>query len=453
MSLPTAGLVGGMESAIVNLTPITPSFKEFFPTNSPRRIHEDDLNRLILSPLSSPIRRVEVEVADPWNHETLPSPGFERHFCAFTHECPLCPLEDWLKDRVDGFKPGSIYILGSGTNFPPGTGKRKASLHQLLKDERGYFPPRLPIFVDCKVLRTCESILSQVAKEINPGSSPSTILDAINAIHEAVERSTEFLVLFLDHPDKLSVKDCSVLNLAFKCLFTNISSKPSPRMVRVADLAPAGPPKRPVVRRQTLAPPNQPSGVQADPKEFEMARQALHLDPPVQVQPFSKEQLVALLTTRLEEKGVGHVISPNGIRFLCAKMAKVSGDARLTLNLCKRALQIVEVEARKSASSSLPLKIPQVEIGDMWRVVDPRGSHYASGLGTIGENTPLQQQILLASLLLILKHGRVKEVTMGKLVDTYRKVMKKRRMSAEPEASCVGMYVSNSFWLAWGKNM
>ena len=429
-----------MESAIVDLTPsLTPSLKEFFPNNSPRRIHEEELNSLILSPLTSPIRRIEVEVADPWTRETLPSPGFERHFCQYTYECPLCPLPDWLVDHVGVFKPGSIFISGSGSNFPPGTGY-KASLYQLLEDERGYFPPRVPIFVNCKVMRTCESILSQVVREINPGSSPSTILDAINAIHEAVDRSTEFLVLFLDHADKLSAKDVDVLNFAFKCIFTNISSKPaSPRMVRVADLAPAGPPKPPALRKQTLGPPNQPSGVQADPREFEMARQALHLDPPVQVQPFTKEQLVALLTSRLEEKGVEHVISPNGIRFLCAKMAKVSGDARMTMNLCKRALQIVEVEARKTASSCLPLKIPQVETGDIWRVVDPRGIHYASGLGTIGENTPLQQQILLASLLLIVKHGRVKEVTLGKLVDTYRKVMKKRRMSPEPEASCVGM--------------
>ena len=43
----------------------------------------------------------------------------------------------------------------------------------------------------------------------------------------------------------------------------------------------------------------------------------------------------------------------------------------------------------------------------------------------------------MANLLPIVKYGRVKKVTLGKLVDTNRKVMKKRRMS--PEASCVGM--------------
>ena len=82
------------------------------------------------------------------------------------------------------------------------------------------------------------------------------------------------------------------------------------------------------------------------------------------------------------------------------------------------------------------LEHPQVHTGDLCRVIDFRGSHYATGLGSIGENTPLQQKGLLASLLLMVKHGRSKEVTQGKLVDIYRKAMKKRWMS--PEASHVG---------------
>ena len=66
-----------------------------------------------------------------------------------------------------------------------------------------------------------------------------------------------------------------------------------------------------------------------------------------------------------------------------------------------------------------------------------RFSHRMASLGSIGENTPLQQKVLLASLLLMVKHGRSKEVTQRKLVNIYRKVIKKRRML--PKASCVGM--------------
>ena len=94
------------------------------------------------------------------------------------------------------------------------------------------------------------------------------------------------------------------------CLLTSL------RMVKVADLAPAAPPKPPVVKKQTLAPPIQPSDVEANPREFAIAREALQLDPRVQAQPYAREQLVALLsqdlTSRLNEKEVADVISPKG---------------------------------------------------------------------------------------------------------------------------------------------
>ena len=120
-------------------------------------------------------------------------------------------------------------------------------------------------------------------------------------------------------------------------------------------------------------------------------------------------------------------------------MAKVSGDARLTLDMIIRALDIAEAKAKHDQGSSPTLTILQIHTGDMWRLLDPRGRDYASGLGVIGEHTPQHQKILLATLLLMVKHRRSKEVTMGKLIDTYKKVMKKRTMKAEPDASCVGM--------------
>ena len=87
-------------------------------------------------------------------------------------------------------------------------------------------------------------------------------------------------------------------------------------MVKVAALAPAAPPKPPIVKKPTFAPPNELFGVRADPREFAIAREALQLDPQVQVQPYAREQLVALLsqdlTSRLNEKEVADVISPKG---------------------------------------------------------------------------------------------------------------------------------------------
>ena len=60
--------------------------------------------------------------------------------------------------------------------------------------------------------------------------------------------------------------------------------------------------------------------------------------------------------------------------------------------------------------------------------------------GTKGKGSPVQQKILMASLLLMVTKGKSKEVTMGKLIDTYGKVLKKKNMKAEMESSCVGRF-------------
>ena len=67
------------------------------------------------------------------------------------------------------------------------------------------------------------------------------------------------------------------------------------------------------------------------------------------------------------------------------------------------------------------------------------GSQVTASLGTKGEGLPAQQKILVASLLLMAKRGKTKEVTLGKLIDTYGKVLKKRNIEPELESSCVGM--------------
>ena len=403
----------------------------------------DDLNTLICGPPPS-VKTIEIEVPSTSSLSGDSSPGVEKHFCAVSN-CTLCPLQPWLHQHVDAWKPGSIFISGSGRLFPPGTGKR-ATLAQLVRGEEGYFPlRRLPIFVDCMVVKSWgtflgKDILCQVARKLHPGYAPTTILEAIENINEAVDRSNEMLVLLLDNADQMEDKDVKVLNRAMKCIFTNRAEPPT-KMVKVADLAPPPPPKPtpPAERKRTLTPPIERSGVTADQAELATAKEAMLGDPEPHDQPCTRVQLMSLITSRLEGRGVGHVFSQGGIKYAAMKMAKVSGDARLTLDMMRRALDIALAKARDAQGSSPTLTIPQLHSGDMWRLLDPRGRDYASGLGIIGVHTPQEQKILLATLLLMVKHRSCKEVTMGKLIDTYKKVMKKRSMKAEPDASCVGM--------------
>ena len=77
-------------------------------------------------------------------------------------------------------------------------------------------------------------------------------------------------------PDLNPIEHCfcfvKVMNMALKCIFTIISSKPPPRIVKVADLALAAP----VVMKRTQTRPVEPSSVTADPEKFVAAWEALH---------------------------------------------------------------------------------------------------------------------------------------------------------------------------------
>jgi cell division control protein 6 len=59
-------------------------------------------------------------------------------------------------------------------------------------------------------------------------------------------------------------------------------------------------------------------------------------------------------------------------------------------------------------------------------VFEVYGSKLNASLSTGSGGIPTQQKILLACLLLMLKKGRTKEVTMGKLFVTYSKVRGKQ---------------------------
>ena len=102
-----------------------------------------------------------------------------------------------------------------------------------------------------------------------------------------------------------------------------------------------------------------------------------------------------------------------------------------------------DAKTKIAQGSSMPLTISQVHTGNLWRLMDRQyhGSEYATvaatGCGVIGKHTPLQQKILLASLLLMVKHKASKEVKLGKLMDTFKKVMSKRRMQIKPNASAM----------------
>ena len=139
------------------------------------------------------------------------------------------------------------------------------------------------------------------------------------------------------------------------------------------------------------------------------------------------------------------VIKPAAIGFLSAKISALSGDVRKALDVCRRAIEIAEGETRKQTLLSQPVyqspgmngsrgNFKPIDIPQIMKIINEVycSSAATASLKETNSDLPLQQKILIASLLLMTNYGKrpIKEVTAAKLHETYTKLCKKRSMSA-----------------------
>lgn len=68
---------------------------------------------------------------------------------------------------------------------------------------------------------------------------------------------------------------------------------------------------------------------------------------------YNHEQLMKIVQSRLE--GVpGNIVEPDAVQFASRKVAAVSGDARRALDICRRAVELAEAEAKSADSTAEP---------------------------------------------------------------------------------------------------
>ena len=137
------------------------------------------------------------------------------------------------------------------------------------------------------------------------------------------------------------------------------------------------------------------------------------------------------------------IIKPAAINFLSAKISALSGDVRKALDVCRRALEVAEVETRKqtllspkpqSPGTGKKGNIKPIDIPQIMKIINEVycSSAATASLKETNSDLPLQQKIIIASLLLMTNYGKrpIKEVTAAKLHETYTKLCKKRSMAA-----------------------
>jgi cell division control protein 6 len=342
-------------------------------------------------------------------HSTCPTtmPGRQKE---------LDELKGFILGHVDKGTSGTLYISG-----PPGTGKT-ASLNLILEDPK-ISAEISQVYVNCTSIKSSGSIFSRIAKDLGVKSGGNSEKDYISAVEKHLQRPHKTILLVLDEIDQLESKRQSVLYTIFEW-----PAIPNSRVILVGIANALDLTDRILPRLQARC---------------ELKPQLMHFAP------YTKQQLVEIFTSRLRDAGVLDIFSPVALQMLAGKVAAVSGDVRRALDIGRRVVELVDkrrtgdgvLKAVENLAEELESE-KKIESVDLKEVVSVLNSVYGTTQSfddEVDDAFPLQQKIVVCSLLLILNKAKNKDVTVGRLHDVYRRVCSKRNIQVVDQGEFVGL--------------
>ncbi|NWZ12812.1 CDC6 protein, partial [Agelaius phoeniceus] len=221
-------------------------------------------------------------------------------------------LRQFLLEHVLGRRPGSLYVSGA-----PGTGKT-ACLSRVLLDCKDKLAGSRTVVLNCMALGSPHSVFPALAQQL--GLPMATGRERIRSLEKHLTAQGPMVLLVLDELDQLESKGQDVLYTLFEW-----PQLPSSRLVLVG-LANA-----------------------LDLTDRSLARLGAHLAGKPRLlhfPPYTKEQLTLILQERLGQVAGDPVLDSAALQFCARKVSAVSGDARKALDVCRRAVEVVELEVR-----------------------------------------------------------------------------------------------------------
>nr|CAD7199810.1 unnamed protein product [Timema douglasi] len=348
----------------------------------------------------------------------------------------LAQLHEFLSSCLDHMVSGTLYVSG-----PPGTGKTAClvKIMELPELKNAY----KMVYVNCTSMRSSSCVYARITQELRIKTSGKNEKDFLAALEKYLATSKKMILVVLDEIDQLDSRKQSVLYTIFEW-----PSKPNSRLVLIGIANALDLTDRILPRLQA---------------RLDMKPRLLNFPP------YSKQQIVDILAHRLKESGASEVFSPVALQLLAGKVASVSGDVRRALDIARRVTELTE-------NKNLPLQLTH----RLWLYFVFRQTRYVQNLdiingiilSVIGGNTPtpkesvrktqpvaptvelkevmsvlnnvyatsqklgdddcdsfpLQQKVLLCTLILMLKKGRNRDITVGKLHEVYRRVCIKRNL-------------------------
>ncbi|GFS97907.1 cell division control protein 6 homolog [Trichonephila clavipes] len=327
----------------------------------------------------------------------------------------IADIHSYIDERISSKTSGSLYISGA-----PGTGKTCSLMHVL-----NNFGKKFSLaFVNCMSISSPTTIYKTIGKELGLQSKINS-KNVAEALQKHVTSSKTPVVMVLDEIEQLDCKGQQVLYNLFKWPHLPQSVLVLVTIANAMDLT-----DRILPRLHTF-------GYQPKLLNFP---------------PYTKEQIVSILEDRLSEvqNNGTLVIKPIAIQFCARKIAAESGDVRKALNVCMRAIQVVEKRFSKQATlkstsddrcnPGSPMKRSTVvQCVDVQEISAVLLEVYGSRLQTSTSNSesitmPLHSMILLCTLILMKKHCRLTDMTIGKAYNVYKKICMKRDIAGVDES-------------------
>ncbi|KAK9509919.1 hypothetical protein O3M35_004806 [Rhynocoris fuscipes] len=318
-------------------------------------------------------------------HSTLPSklPG---------REDKIDEISSIFYECLEMKKSATVYISG-----PPGTGKTACLnyIMQLPKISKGF----KTVYVNCTGIKSSGAVYRKVADELMLNLKCRTEKDFQKAIQNYIQSDHRMILLILDEIDQLESKRQSILYSIFEWPLLPNSHVVLVGIANALDLT-----------DRVL--PRLKAKIQFQPTIIAFA-------------PYSKQQIIDILSERLKEVGVEKILTGGALQLLASKLAAISGDIRKALDLARRVVELAQSKEQNGKTVSLQEVLTVVN-----DVYSTSVSLCSASNSTSGEPFPLQQKLLVCTALLARKHSKSRDLTLGKLHDIYRKVCGKCNLSA-----------------------
>jgi cell division control protein 6 len=348
----------------------------------------------------------------------LLSPSIVDYIIGRDSECDR--IKKLIESHLNDCKPMSLYISG-----PAGTGKT-LSVNHVINRLHETIQFKL-ININCMSFRNTNAIFNKIFKQFdNKKNSKQT--DCLQSIKSLMtdNKSNQMIVLILDEIDQLESKSQEVLNNIF--LWPQLANS---KLILIGIANALDFTTRTLSRLKAIG---------------------LSTIEEMHFMPYNKDQIVKIIENRIEkatnERNI--LISSVALQLCARKIASCSGDIRKALDVCRRAIDLVESKPKSDISqlSVSPLKLtnddgfnsgsPKKSASksncvDIQQIMSVLNQVYGQRTDKTEENgkqsLPFHQQIILCALLVCNKQKKLKSVKLCECYQIFVNICEKRGIS------------------------